>query len=97
MAPAKTPQPIVDSLNAEIRKIMARPEIKDAWGRQGAMPMTMTPPEFEKYLNADIAKWAKVVSAAGAGGEVRLEPVGGNYRQSSTETVLRSFAPMMRQ
>jgi hypothetical protein len=27
--------------------------------------MTMTPPEFEKYLNADIAKWAKVVSAAG--------------------------------
>ena len=27
--------------------------------------MTMTPPEFEKYLRADIAKWAKVVSAAG--------------------------------
>jgi tripartite-type tricarboxylate transporter receptor subunit TctC len=65
MAPAKTPQPIVDLLNAEIRKIMARPELRDAWGRQGAVPMTMTPPEFEKYLNADIAKWAKVVSAAG--------------------------------
>jgi tripartite-type tricarboxylate transporter receptor subunit TctC len=65
MAPAKTPQPIVDLLNAEIRKIMARPEIKDAWGRQGAAPMTMTPPEFEKYLRGDIAKWAKVVSMAG--------------------------------
>jgi tripartite-type tricarboxylate transporter receptor subunit TctC len=65
MAPAKTPQPIVDQLNAEIRKIMARPEIQDAWGRQGAVPMTMTPPEFGKFLNADIAKWAKVVSAAG--------------------------------
>jgi tripartite-type tricarboxylate transporter receptor subunit TctC len=65
MAPAKTPQPIVDLLNAEIRKIMARPEVRDAWGRQGAVPMTMSPPEFEKYLNADIAKWAKVVSAAG--------------------------------
>jgi tripartite-type tricarboxylate transporter receptor subunit TctC len=65
MAPAKTPQPIVDLLNAEIRKIMARPEIRDAWGRQGAVPMTMTPPEFEKYLRGDIAKWAKVVSAAG--------------------------------
>jgi len=65
MAPAKTPQPIVDLLNAEIRKIMARPEIQDAWGRQGAVPMTMTPPEFGKFLNADIAKWAKVVSAAG--------------------------------
>jgi tripartite-type tricarboxylate transporter receptor subunit TctC len=65
MAPAKTPQAIVDTLNQAIRKIMARPEIRDAWDRQGAVPMTMTPPEFEKYLNADIAKWAKVVSAAG--------------------------------
>jgi tripartite-type tricarboxylate transporter receptor subunit TctC len=65
MAPAKTPQPVVDALNQAIRKIMARPEIKDAWGRQGATPMTMTPPEFEKYLNADIAKWAKVVALAG--------------------------------
>jgi len=65
MAPAKTPQPIVDRLNAEIRKIMARPEIRDAWGRQGAVPMTMTPPEFDKYLRGDIAKWAKVVSMAG--------------------------------
>jgi tripartite-type tricarboxylate transporter receptor subunit TctC len=65
MAPAKTPQPIVDLLNAEIRKIMARPDVMDAWARQGAVPMTMTPPEFEKYLRADIAKWAKVVSMAG--------------------------------
>jgi tripartite-type tricarboxylate transporter receptor subunit TctC len=65
MAPAKTPQPIVDLLNAEIRKIMARPDIREAWGRQGAVPMTMTPPEFEKYLRGDIAKWAKVVSMAG--------------------------------
>lgn len=65
MAPAKTPQPIVDLLNAEIRKIMAQPDVKDAWARQGAVPMTMTPPEFEKYLRGDIAKWAKVVSAAG--------------------------------
>ena len=65
MAPAKTPQAIIDTLNQAIRKIMARPEIKDAWGRQGATPMTMTPPEFEKHLNADIAKWAKVVALAG--------------------------------
>jgi tripartite-type tricarboxylate transporter receptor subunit TctC len=65
MAPAKTPQPIVDLLNAEIRKIMARPEIQDAWGRQGAVPMTMTPPEFGAFLRDDINKWSKVVSAAG--------------------------------
>jgi tripartite-type tricarboxylate transporter receptor subunit TctC len=64
MAPAKTPQPIIDTLNAEIRKVMARPDVRDAWGRQGAVPMTMTPSEFEKYLRGDIDKWAKVVSFA---------------------------------
>jgi tripartite-type tricarboxylate transporter receptor subunit TctC len=65
MAPAKTPQPIVDMLNAEIRKIMERPDVKVAWAKQGANPMSMTPAEFDKYLRADIDKWAKVVSFAG--------------------------------
>lgn len=65
MAPAKTPQPIVDTLNAEIRKIMERPDVKAAWAKQGANPMSMTPAEFDKYLRADIEKWAKVVSFAG--------------------------------
>jgi len=64
MAPAKTPQPIVDTLNAEIRKIMARPDVKAAWAEQGANPMSMSPAEFDKYLRADIEKWAKVVSFA---------------------------------
>jgi tripartite-type tricarboxylate transporter receptor subunit TctC len=40
--------------------------VKKAWNEQGAEPMTMTVGEFEKYLNADIAKWAKVVKIAGA-------------------------------
>ena len=65
MAPAGTPQPIVDRLNAEIGKIVARPDVKKAWNEQGAEPMAMTPAEFEKYLNADIAKWAHVVKVAG--------------------------------
>ena len=65
MAPAGTPKPIVDRLNAEIGKIVARPDVKKAWNEQGAEPMAMTPAEFEKYLNADIAKWAHVVKVAG--------------------------------
>jgi tripartite-type tricarboxylate transporter receptor subunit TctC len=65
MAPAKAPQAIIDVLNAEIRKIMARPDVKEAWANQGANPMLMTPAEFDKYLRADIDKWAKVVSLAG--------------------------------
>jgi tripartite-type tricarboxylate transporter receptor subunit TctC len=66
MAPAGTPKPIVDRLNAEIAKIVASPEVKADWAKQGAVPMTMTPDEFDKYLRADIEKWAKVVKVSGA-------------------------------
>ena len=65
MAPAKTPQAIIDALNTEIRKIMARPDVKEVWAKQGATPMPMTPAEFDTYLRADIDKWAKVVNLAG--------------------------------
>ena len=66
MAPAGTPKPAIDRLNAEIIKIVSRPEVRKTWNEQGAEPMSMTPGEFEKYLNDDIAKWAKVVKASGA-------------------------------
>ena len=66
MAPAGTPKPVIDRLNAEITKITARPDVKKTWNEQGAEPLSMTPAEFEKYLNADIAKWTKVVKIAGA-------------------------------
>ena len=66
MAPAGTPKPVIDRLNAEISKIVVRPDVKKAWNEQGAVAMTMTPGEFEKYLNGDIAKWAKVVKISGA-------------------------------
>ena len=66
MAPAGTPQPIVDKLNGEIRKMLAKPEIQQSWIKQGAVPMVMTPAEFDKYLRADIEKWAEVVKVSGA-------------------------------
>ena len=66
MAPAGTPQPIVDKLNAEINKVLNRPEIKEAWSKQGAVAMAMTPAEFDRYLRADIDKWAHVVKVSGA-------------------------------
>ena len=64
MAPKGTPQPIIDQLNAEIAKIQAKPEIKDAWAKQGAVPIVMKPAEFGDYIKADIAKWAKVIATA---------------------------------
>ena len=65
MAPTGTPKPVIDRLNAEVGKVLARPDVKTAWNAQGAEPMMMTVGEFEKYLNDDIAKWAKVIRGAG--------------------------------
>jgi tripartite-type tricarboxylate transporter receptor subunit TctC len=63
MAPAGTPQPIVDKLNAEITKIVSRPDIKAAWQKQGAEPVTLTQPQFKAFMDAQIAKWADVIKA----------------------------------
>jgi tripartite-type tricarboxylate transporter receptor subunit TctC len=65
MAPAGTPKDIIEKLNGEISKIVGRADVKQAWAKQGAVPMTMSPAEFDKYLRNDIDKWAKVVASAG--------------------------------
>jgi len=65
MAPKATPPEIIARLNAEITKIMAKPAIREAWAKQGAVPMTMTPAQFDTYLRGDIDKWAKVIQQAG--------------------------------
>jgi tripartite-type tricarboxylate transporter receptor subunit TctC len=66
MAPTATPKPVVDTLNSEIQKIASLPDVKEAWAKQGAVPMRMTPAEFGKFLEQDIQKWAKVVKFSGA-------------------------------
>ena len=66
MAPAKTPQPIIDKLNAEIAKVINRPDVKEAWAKQGAVPMVMSPQEFDAFLRKDVDKWADVVKKTGA-------------------------------
>jgi tripartite-type tricarboxylate transporter receptor subunit TctC len=65
MAPAGTPKPIVDKLNAAVNAAIKRPEIKKLWSEQGVVPMSMTPEEFDKYLRGDIVKWAEVVKKFG--------------------------------
>src|SRR5215471_14736028 len=64
MAPAGTPKPIVDRLNAELRAIVAKPEVQAYWEKQDTQTMSMTPAESEAFINADIEKWTKVVKAA---------------------------------
>jgi tripartite-type tricarboxylate transporter receptor subunit TctC len=61
MAPAGTPKPIIDKLSSAVNAAIKRPDIVKQWTGQGAVPMSMTPEEFDKYLRGDIVKWADVV------------------------------------
>jgi len=66
MAPAATPRPILDRLNAEITRVTTRADTVASWEKQGAEALVMSVAEFEKYLNKDIAKWTQVVKVSGA-------------------------------
>jgi tripartite-type tricarboxylate transporter receptor subunit TctC len=56
---------VVDRLNAEVVKAIASPDLRQRLVSQGADPVTSSPAEFAAYLQSEIAKWAKVVKAAG--------------------------------
>jgi tripartite-type tricarboxylate transporter receptor subunit TctC len=63
-APANTPAAIVDTLNKEINTGLANPGIKARLADLGAVPMTMTPAEYGKFVADEVEKWGKVVRAA---------------------------------
>ena len=65
-APAGTPKEIVTAVNAEINKLLATPEMKDAIHAQGAEPQAMSPEQFGTQLKADYQKWRGIVQASGA-------------------------------
>ncbi|MEA2882597.1 MAG: hypothetical protein QOH32_1853 [Bradyrhizobium sp.] len=64
VAPAGTPKEIVDLLAREIRKSVARPEIRERLGNLGFRPVASTPEEFSARIKAEIEKWGKVVHDA---------------------------------
>ncbi|HXD39726.1 MAG TPA: tripartite tricarboxylate transporter substrate binding protein [Ramlibacter sp.] len=64
LAPKGTPKAIVDRLNEAVSKIAGQAAVRQEWGKQGATPMVMTPADFEKYIQDDIAKWARVIKSA---------------------------------
>jgi tripartite-type tricarboxylate transporter receptor subunit TctC len=66
MAPAGTPRAIVDRLNAEVTKVVAGADLKEAWNRQGAVAMTMSPDDFARFMREDIEKWSRIVKLSGA-------------------------------
>jgi tripartite-type tricarboxylate transporter receptor subunit TctC len=61
LAPPNTPPEIVNRINAVIVAAMATKEFRDHLATLGAEPRPQTPEEFSRYINADVAKWSKVV------------------------------------
>ena len=64
-APAKTPKPIVETLNRAINKALQSPDIAEKLSKLGFDPTTGTPEEFAKIVAADYAKWGPIVKASG--------------------------------
>jgi tripartite-type tricarboxylate transporter receptor subunit TctC len=65
VAPAKTPRPIVERLNALMREWVDDPKAKDRFAKAYLLPMSMTPPELTKFVADEAAKWEKIVAASG--------------------------------
>ncbi|WP_341897924.1 tripartite tricarboxylate transporter substrate binding protein [Ferrovibrio terrae] len=64
-APAGTPADIIARLNAELVKIVARPEVKDKLAQIGFDAFTSTPAELDAFVRSELVKWAKLVKDAG--------------------------------
>ena len=65
VAPARTPRAVISRLNGEIGKIARNPQVKARLLAQGLELSGSTPEEFEAHIRGEIAKWEKVLSAAG--------------------------------
>ena len=61
LAPAGTPQPIVDRLYRDIQEAVKSPELTKAFEHEGAAAVTMSTAEFTHYIETEIAKWGRVV------------------------------------
>ncbi|WP_291856537.1 tripartite tricarboxylate transporter substrate binding protein [Bradyrhizobium sp.] len=63
--PANLPRDIVVRLNAEIRKVVERPDIKNQLAERGMEAFSSTPEEFDKFVKEQLVVWEKLITAAG--------------------------------
>ena len=66
LAPAGTPKPIIDKLHAEFVKAVQSDDVRQAFAKIGAEPMTMSPSELRAMMGKDIERLAPIVKASGA-------------------------------
>jgi tripartite-type tricarboxylate transporter receptor subunit TctC len=65
MAPAGTPRPLIDLLNAEVLRILSLPDVRERFSGLGADPTPSTPEKFGAVLKADAEKWGRIIRQAG--------------------------------
>ncbi len=66
LAPAGTPRPIIDKLNAEMAGIVRLPDVIERLAAMGVETIGNAPGEFARVIHADVVRWAKVVRDSGA-------------------------------
>jgi tripartite-type tricarboxylate transporter receptor subunit TctC len=65
LAPAGTPRPVIDRLNAQVAAAVASPDIRAKLLAQGSEPMTLKPAEFDSLIRSEISRFAKVFKDVG--------------------------------
>ena len=65
LAPAGTPRDVIVKLNAEMVRIINQPDVRKQLGDQGYEPAGNSPEQFAEYIKSEIAKWTRVIKAAG--------------------------------
>jgi len=66
VAPARTPDPLLDRLNAEILRFIARPDVKERLAALSFLPVGDSREHFAAFIKEEVAKWARVVKESGA-------------------------------
>jgi len=66
MAPAGTPDAVVARLNKEVLAVLARPDVREFFAKQGADVVTSTPAEFAAQIKSEKGRWAEVIKTSGA-------------------------------
>ena len=69
VAPAGTPEPVVNKLHREIALVMQRPDVRERLTTAAATPATLPPKEFGAFIDSEVKRWAGVVKASGAKAE----------------------------
>lgn len=65
LAPARTPRPLVNRIQADIRRVVNTPEVRERMTKMGVEVALNTPEEFDKFMRSELVKWGAVAKRAG--------------------------------